>query len=186
MLAVNDERFVKRAEIIWEKGTNRAEFFRGEVTKYGWVDVGSSFLPSEITAAFLWAQIERLEDIQAKRKRIWDAYFGRLAPLADRGFFRLPELPEYAANNAHTFYLVCKTPEDRAGLIAHLKDNGIMAAFHYLGLHKSEFYKDKHDGRELPNCDRFTDCLVRLPLYCELGLDAAEEVCGAVSNFYSI
>jgi len=168
MLAINDERFIHRAEIIWEKGTNRTEFFRGEVNKYGWVDTGSSFLPSEITAAFLWAQIEHLDEIQAKRKQIWNAYYESLKLLENKGLIRLPEIPEYATNNAHMFYLVCNSPEDRTKLIAHLKSNGILAVFHYLSLHSSEYYKDKHDGRILENCDKFADCLVRLPLFYEL------------------
>ena len=168
MLAINDERFVRRSEIIWEKGTNRAEFFRGEVNKYGWVDTGSSFLPSEIVAAFLWAQLEKLEDIQAKRKQIWNAYFEGLKPLADKGCFQLPNILEYATNNAHMFYLVCNSLEERTKLIAHLKANCILAVFHYLSLHSSEFYMNKHDGRELKNCDDFADCLVRLPLFYEL------------------
>ena len=168
MLAINDERFVHRAEIIWEKGTNRADFFRGEVNKYGWVDTGSSFLPSEIVAAFLWAQIEHLYDIQAKRKQIWNTYYDGLKPLSDKGYFLLPEIPDYATNNAHMFYLVCNSLKERTELIAHLKENGILSVFHYLSLHSSEFYKDKHDGRELKNCDKFADCLVRLPLFYEL------------------
>jgi dTDP-4-amino-4,6-dideoxygalactose transaminase len=184
MLAVNDVRFARRAEIIWEKGTNRAEFFRGEVNKYGWVDTGSSFLPSEITAAFLWAQIECLEDIQAKRMQIWDAYFENLAPLAKEGFFHIPEIPAYASNNAHMFYLVCNSPENRAGLIEHLKQNSVSAVFHYLGLHGSEFYRGKHDGRELKNCDKFTDCLIRLPLFYELTQNDVENICNIVKKYY--
>ena len=168
MLTINDERFICRAEIIWEKGTNRAGFFRGEVNKYGWIDTGSSFLPSEIVAAFLWAQIEHLDDIQAKRQQIWNTYYEGLKPLADKGFFHLPEVPCYATNNAHAFYLVCNSLEERTKLITHLKENGILAVFHYLSLHKSEFYKDKHDGRELKNSDMFADCLVRLPVFYEL------------------
>ena len=184
MLAINDERFIHRAEIIWEKGTNRAEFFRGEVNKYGWVDIGSSFLPSEIVAAFLWAQIEHLENIQAKRKQIWNAYFEGLKPLAYKGHFRLSEIPEYATNNAHMFYLVCNSLEERTKLISDLKQNGILSVFHYLSLHRSEFYKDKHDGRELKNCDRFADCLVRLPMYYELGINHIEETINFINNFF--
>ena len=176
MLVINDERFVRRAEIIWEKGTNRAEFFRGEVNKYGWVDTGSSFLPSEIVAAFLWAQIEYLDDIQAKRKQIWNTYFEGLKPLADKGYFRLPETPEYATNNAHAFYLLFNSLEERTELIAHLKKNDILAVFHYLSLHSSEFYKNKHDGRELKNCDKFADCLVRLPMFYELEMSEIERI----------
>ncbi len=168
MLAVNDERFLRRAEIIWEKGTNRAEFFRGEVNKYGWVDVGSSFLPSEIVAAFLWAQLENLDAIQSRRIEIWRAYRDGLEPLAARGLFELPRIPLYATNNAHMFYLVFPSIEQRSALIAGLKAQGILAVFHYLSLHASEFYRGRHDGRLLPNCERFADCLVRLPFYHEL------------------
>ena len=168
MLVVNDDRFIRRAEIIWEKGTNRAEFFRGEVNKYGWVDTGSSFLPSEIVAAFLWAQLENLERIQARRREIWDFYQKGLAGFADRGTFTLPDLPAYATNNAHMFYLVFPDLERRTAFIADMKARGIQCVFHYLALHKSTFYAHRHDGRELPNCDRFADCLVRLPMFYEL------------------
>lgn len=168
LLVINDERFVRRAEIIWEKGTNRAEFFRGEVNKYGWCDTGSSFLPSEIVAAFLWAQLEEMDTIQNKRKALWNQYFKLLKPLADRGAFRLPDIPDYATNNAHMFYLVCHSIEERTALIKKLKDNSIQAVFHYLSLHSSPFYRDKHDGRVLSNCDQYADCLVRLPLYFDL------------------
>ncbi len=168
MLVVNDPRFIRRAEIIWEKGTNRAEFFRGEVNKYGWVDTGSSFLPSEIVAAFLWAQLENLDQIQARRREIWESYRERLAAFAVRGLFSLPNLPEYATNNAHMFYLVFPDLERRTKFIADMKALGVQCVFHYLALHSSPFYADKHDGRALPNCDRFADCLVRLPLFFEL------------------
>lgn len=185
MLAINDERFVRRAEIIWEKGTNRAEFFRGEVNKYGWVDTGSSFLPSEVIAAFLWAQLENLEDIQAGRIEIWNSYYEKLKPLADKGLFALPDIPDYASNNAHMFYLVCRSLNERTELIKHLKDNGILAVFHYLSLHGSQYYKDKHDGRQLPNCDRFADCLVRLPLFYELKNDEQTKIISAVNDFFN-
>lgn len=168
MLAINDERFIRRAEIIWEKGTNRAEFFRGEVNKYGWVDTGSSFLPSEVVAAFLWAQLEELDNIQSRRKLLWNKYYELLKPLAEQGMFTLPDVPEYATNNAHMFYLVCNNLDERTALIKIIKENGAQAVFHYLSLHSSEYYKDKHDGRDLPNCDRYADCLVRLPLFYEL------------------
>ncbi len=165
LLGINDERFVKRAEIIWEKGTNRAEFFRGEVNKYGWVDTGSSFLPSEITAAFLWAQLEELDKIQARRKEIRERYYAGLKDWTKQNGVQLPSIPPYATNNGHMFYLVCPTPEFRSNLIRKLKDNGIHAVFHYLSLHESNFYKVKHDGRELPEADRYSDCLVRLPVF---------------------
>lgn len=176
MLAINDERFIRRAEILWEKGTNRAEFFRGEVNKYGWVDVGSSFLPSEVVAAFLWAQLEAMDDIQAKRKALWNEYFDLLSPAAAIGQFRLPDIPEYATNNAHMFYLVCNSLEERTALIKKLKDNDILAVFHYLSLHSSSYYQDKHDGRNLPNCDRYADCLVRLPMFFELSINDVNNI----------
>jgi len=184
MLAINDEPFIHRAEIIWEKGTNRAEFFRGEVNKYGWVDTGSSFLPSEVIAAFLWAQIENLDDIQNRRKLLWQLYYDGLKPLADKGYFKLPELPEYATNNAHMFYLVCNSLENRTKLITLLKANDILAVFHYLSLHSSDYYTSKHDGRELPNCDKFADCLVRLPLFYELGEKGIIYICNNIKSIY--
>ena len=180
MLTINDERFIRRAEIIWEKGTNRAEFFRGEVNKYGWVDIGSSFLPTEIVSAFLWAQLEHLDEIQAERKRLWQNYweflagFGLTTDCADShgfGGIRLPKVPEYATNNAHMFYLLFPDLAKRSDFIAKMKARDILTVFHYLPLHSSAYYAKQHDGRELPNCDRYADTLVRLPLYYGLGPD---------------
>ena len=182
MLGINDERFIKRAEIIWEKGTNRAEFFRGEVNKYGWCDIGSSFLPSEIIAAFLWAQLEDLDIIQTKRKQLWNKYYDLLKPFAVQDRFRLPDIPAYATNNAHMFYLVCNSLEERSRLIKKLKDNGILAVFHYQSLHSSEYYKDKHDGRPLPECDKYANCLVRLPLFFDLESDTVETICKIIEQ----
>ena len=182
LLVVNDERFIRRAEIIWEKGTNRAEFFRGEVNKYGWVDMGSSFLPAEINAAFLWAQLENLDEIQAKRKSLWETYYKHLKPLSEKGFFSMPDVPDYASNNAHMFYLILPNLEKRSALIQHLKDNGIMAVFHYLSLHSSAYYADKHDGRVLSECDRYADCLVRLPLFYDLEIEDVEKICKLITQ----
>lgn len=176
MLAINDEQFINRAEIIWEKGTNRSAFFRGEVDKYGWVDIGSSFLPSEIIAAFLWAQLENLEDIQKTRKTHWEKYNSLLSEWANHNIISLPEIPNYATNNAHMYFLVCKNLEQRTSLIQHLKENNIMAVFHYISLHKSPFYKENHDDRMLPETDKFTDCLLRLPLFYELESDSVVSV----------
>ena len=183
MLAINDERFLKRAEVIWEKGTNRAEFFRGEVNKYGWVDIGSSFLPSEIVAAYLYAQVENLEDIQTKRKKLWNIYYDSLQGWCDSRNIRLPYLPEYATNNGHMFYLICSSLEQRTSLIQHLKDDEIHAVFHYLSLHMSPFYNDKHDGRKLPFSDLYTDCLVRLPMYYELTEDDMAKIIASIKAF---
>ena len=184
LLVVNDERFVRRAEILWEKGTNRAEFFRGEVNKYGWVDIGSSFLPSEVNAAFLWAQLENLNDIQAKRKTLWETYYNLLKPLAEKGLFSLPDIPNYATNNAHMFYLVLPSLEARTDLIAYLKNHGVGAVFHYLSLHSSAYYAPRHDGRALPNCDRYADCLVRLPLFYDLTIEQVQTICELISTYY--
>lgn len=168
LLAINDEQFIERAEIIWEKGTNRASFFRGEVNKYGWTDVGSSFLPSEIISAFLWSQLESLEQIQSVRKAHWKNYEEKLKQWAYENGIELPQVPNYATNNAHMFYLVCKNLEQRTKLLGYLKENEITATFHYISLHKSPFYLEKHDGAELTEADRYTDTLVRLPLFYEL------------------
>lgn len=177
MLTVNDASYHSRSEIIWEKGTNRSAFFRGEVDKYGWVDIGSSFLPSDIIAAFLWAQLENLKQIQDKRKTIWKAYDDALSNWAGEKGISLPRLPEYADNNAHMYYLVCSDLNQRSQLIAELKKKGIMAVFHYQSLHLSPFYKDKHDGRVLANCDHYSDCLLRLPLFYELDPQPVIEAC---------
>jgi dTDP-4-amino-4,6-dideoxygalactose transaminase len=168
MLVINDEQFMARAEIIREKGTNRSAFFRGEIDKYGWVDMGSSFLPSDIIAAFLYAQLENLENIQNKRKEIWNYYYKVLKSLEEKGYLKLPYLPDFASNNAHMFYVVCKNLEERQSLINALKKNNVLSVFHYLSLHKSPYYLSKHDGRELPNSDFYSDSLLRLPMYYEL------------------
>lgn len=187
LLVVNDDRFIRRAEIIWEKGTNRAEFFRGMVNKYGWVDIGSSFLPSEINSAFLWAQLESLETIQSRRQAIWEQYYNGLKPLAEKGFFKLPDMPEYATNNAHMFYFVCRNLDERTALISFLKEKGILSVFHYLSLHLSEYYKGHHVGGipNLPNCDRFADCLVRLPMFFELTDEDVKGVIYSITEFFS-
>jgi dTDP-4-amino-4,6-dideoxygalactose transaminase len=168
MLVINDKKFEARAEIIWEKGTNRSAFFRGEVDKYGWVDVGSSFLPSEIIAAFLYAQLEHLDAIQNKRIALWNQYMTELKPLSESGLFTLPFVPNYASNNAHMFYLLFENLEKRTLAIAHLKNNEINSVFHYLSLHSSPFYKDKHDGRDLKYSDLYSDGLLRLPMFYDL------------------
>ena len=186
LLVVNDERFIRRAEIIWEKGTNRAEFFRGEVNKYGWVDMGSSFLPAEINAAFLWAQLENLDDIQNKRKQIWQRYLDALKPIADKGFFEMPDMPDYASNNGHMFYLVFPELEKRTAFMQYMKEHGVQTVFHYLSLHSSPYYLDKHDGRTLPECDRYADCLVRLPLFYDLTEADQEYIISTIANFYEV
>ncbi len=179
-LAINHEAFVKRAEILWEKGTNRSAFFRGEVDKYGWVDVGSSFLPSELIAAFLFGQLEKTAEIQKMRVAAWNEYRRNLAVLEQKEILLMPDV----SHNAHLFYLVCRGLDERTKLIAHLKANGIASVFHYLSLHKSPYFADKHDGRELANADRFTDCLLRLPMYAELETSTVNKICDLILSFY--
>lgn len=183
LLAINDDRFVERAEIIWEKGTNRSAFFRGDVDKYGWVDIGSSFLPSEIIAAFLWAQLENVEKIQNDRKKLWERYFNKLSNFASKNNILLPSLPSFATNNAHMFYIVCNSYEHQASLIEHCKKNNIMAVFHYLSLHSSPFYHSKHDGRELPNTDKYSTCLIRLPLYRDLTMEEQDYIINILNSY---
>lgn len=185
MLCINDNQFSNRAEIIWEKGTNRAKFFRGTVNKYGWVDTGSSFLPSEIIAAFLWAQIEKIDDIQTKRKEIWNYYYSKLESWARESNIGLPCLEDYATNNAHMFYLTCESIDQRSQLIQNLKENNIISVFHYLSLHKSKYYTQKHDGRDLTNCDNFADCLVRLPLFFELQNDDIDKIVSILTQSFA-
>ena len=185
LLGINDERFIRRSEIIWEKGTNRSEFFRGEVNKYGWCDTGSSFLPSEVISAFLWAQLESLDDIQNKRKQLWRQYYAGLESLAAKGYFRLPDIPSYATNNAHMFYLVCNNLEERSGLIKYLKEHDVLSVFHYLSLHQSEYYTTHYSEiPSLPNCDRYADCLVRLPMFYELKAEQVDYIVNLISNYY--
>jgi len=179
-LIINDERYIRRAEIIWEKGTNRAEFYRGEVDKYNWRDTGSSFLPSEMTAAFLCAQLEHLDDIQSRRLAIWNRYFTGLQNKALSGRFNLPDIPSFATNNAHMFYLVCPSPEERNGLLSRLKKEGIMAVSHYMDLHDSPFYAARHDGRILPEAKRYENCLLRLPLYYDLDDAEIDRICALI------
>jgi dTDP-4-amino-4,6-dideoxygalactose transaminase len=183
MLVINDSRFIERAEIIREKGTNRSKFFRGEVDKYNWVDIGSSFLPSDIIAAFLYAQLENIELIQNKRKQLWKTYFDKLSAISDR--IQLPSIPDFATNNAHMFYIVCKDENQRNALILHLKNENVHSVFHYLSLHKSPFYADKHGDRVLPLSDFYTDGLIRLPLFFELETSQVESIiCKSILSFF--
>ena len=176
MLVINDDQFIKRAEIIREKGTNRSAFFRGEVDKYNWVDIGSSFLPSEIIAAFLWAQLENIDRIQQRRKEIWQLYQQYFSSISHPNF-KLPFLPDYASNNAHLFYLIFDKPEDRTHVIGHLRNRGVLPVFHYISLHSSPFYKDKYSGKLLPQSDRYSECLLRLPFFYELTNEQIGYIC---------
>jgi dTDP-4-amino-4,6-dideoxygalactose transaminase len=184
MLVINDDRFLARAEIIREKGTNRSAFFRGEIDKYGWVDIGSSFLPSEISAGFLFAQLEHLDQIQNERKKIWNVYYSALKSIANEGKITLPYIPDYACNNAHMFYIQCKDLSERNALIEYLKNLQILSVFHYISLHNSSYYKDKHDKRVLHNCDLYSEVLLRLPLFFGITLHEQELVIESILTFY--
>jgi dTDP-4-amino-4,6-dideoxygalactose transaminase len=183
LITVNNERYFHRAEIVREKGTNRSAYFRGEVDKYGWVELGSSFLPSEMIAAYLYGQLENLDSIQNRRKEIWSRYWTNLAINLQGKGVSLPEIPQWATNNAHMFYLVTSGIDQRTRLIEHLRNSNISAVFHYLSLHSSPYFKKYHDGRALPNSDRFTDSLVRLPLYYEMTNEDVDKVSEEVISF---
>ncbi len=185
LLIINKEKYFQRAEIIWEKGTNRAAFYRGEVDKYGWVDIGSSFLPSELNAAFLYAQLQALDEIQNKRKTLWNRYYNNLKPLENKGIIKLPYIPYFATNNAHMFYILTENLTIRDQLINFLRKNEILAVFHYLPLHLSQFYKNKHDGRPLPNAVKFSNTLIRLPLFFQLTLQEVDFICEKIFEFFT-
>lgn len=182
MLVINDERFIRRAEIIWEKGTNRAEFFRGEVNKYGWVDTGSSFLPADYVAGFLYAQLEELDKIQKRRKYIWDKYYKGLKDISQ---IVLPHIPSYATNNAHMFYMLCSNLAERTALITFLKEQGVHAVFHYICLHTSPFYSEHYNGEGLPNAMKYDETLVRLPMFYELTDNEVDYIVNSIKLFYS-
>lgn len=185
MLVINDERFMERAEIIREKGTNRSQFFRGEVDKYGWVDIGSSFLPSDILAAFLFAQLEKLDSIQQRRKNIWERYNKGLSVLKQKRV-QLPIIPDSATNNAHMFYIVCNNIAERTRLIAFLKSHDIHVVFHYLSLNKSQFYITQSiNVINYEQSDRYTECLVRLPFYFELKDNEVDTIIKTIIEFYN-
>ncbi len=180
LLLVNNPDYAERAEILWEKGTNRSQFFRGEVDKYGWVDVGSSYLASELSAAVLWAQLERIEEIQSSRRQTWNRYNEALRPLEKRAHVQLFELPEYATNNAHLFGMVFSSLVARSRFLKGLKDRGILATFHYQPLHRSPFFSSQYDGPDLGHADRYGDCLVRLPLYSGMPDRELDTILGVV------
>ena len=184
LLVINDDNFVERAEIIWEKGTNRSAFYRGEIDKYGWVDIGSSFLPSDMIAAFLMAQLNKMNEIQNKRLTIWTKYFQELLFLQESDFISLPFIPDYATNNAHMFYILMKNVEQRDRYIAFMREQKINPVFHYLSLHKSEFYKNQNT-QILPEADRYSDTLVRLPFYTGMTEEEQQKVIDFTCQFFN-
>lgn len=184
LIAVNDKSMQKKAEIIREKGTNRKAFFRGETDRYSWVDLGSSFLPSELTAAMLAAQLETLDEVQKKRIALWHRYNENLKSLADTGVISLPEIPDGAMVNGHLFYILCGSLEERSELMKYLATNHIDAVFHYLSLHGSPYFRKQYTGPSLPNSDKFMERLLRLPMYFELSMTDVDRVCERINSFY--
>ncbi|HIJ05682.1 MAG: TDP-4-keto-6-deoxy-D-glucose transaminase [Methanomicrobiales archaeon 53_19] len=165
-IVINDERFIERAEIIREKGTNRSKFFRGEIDKYSWVDIGSSYLPSDISAAVLWAQLEKLDEIQEKRLSIWNAYYAALKPYEEAKTIRLPIVPDYAEHNAHLFYVLFTDEQTRDKAMEDLKKQGIHAVFHYIPLHSAPMgQRYGYSEGDLPVTEDLSGRLLRLPMY---------------------
>jgi dTDP-4-amino-4,6-dideoxygalactose transaminase len=184
-LLLNDESFKERAEIIREKGTDRSKFFRGEVDKYSWVDVGSSYLPSDMLAAFLYAQFENIDAIQRRRTGIFDYYHETLAPLEKGGHIKLPTVPEHCRGNGHMFYLLCESTNARDALLSHLKASGIHAVFHYLPLHLSKVgISMGHKDGELPVTESLSGRLLRLPFYYEMTEEDQALVVSAVKRYF--
>ena len=186
-LLIQNKDHIERAEIIREKGTNRSKFFRGQIDKYSWVDVGSSYLPSELNAAYLYAQLEEAEKINEKRLTIWKQYFENLKKLAEKEFIELPTIPSGCEHNAHMFYIKCKDLEERSALIEYLKENEIMSVFHYVPLHTSE--AGEKYGR-FNGEDRFTskesERLLRLPMYYGLRKTEVDFIVDKIEMFYRV
>jgi dTDP-4-amino-4,6-dideoxygalactose transaminase len=185
LLISNNEAFAARSEIIWEKGTNRAAFYRGEVDKYGWVDLGSSYLPSEAVAAILWAQLKHFTQIQNKRKEIWNSYYRHLQPMEDKGWLKRPVLPDFATVNGNLFFFTVESLGTRDKLLTFLKQQGIQAVFHYLPLHSSKFFGNSYTGKPLPYTDSFSDCIVRLPFYHDLRERDIRLITEKISDFFN-
>lgn len=185
-LLINDRNLSERAEIIWEKGTNRSQFFRGQVDKYTWVDVGSSYLPSEVNAAFLWAQLQEAETITNKRLKIWHQYHQAFQKLASKGKIGIPQIPSHCRQNAHMYYILLPNLEVRTELIKYLKEEGIYAVFHYIPLHSSPAGKKygKIHG-SLINTNSFSDRILRLPLWVELNDEELNTIIKTIQDFFS-
>jgi len=184
LLIVNDTRYSARAEILWEKGTDRVSFSRGEKDKYRWVDIGSSYLPPDLVAAMLYPQVAGFQRIQSVRKRLWWNYYNLLKPLEEQGFLKCPVVPGYATVNGNMFYITLESRESRDGLMAYLKKEGVTALFHYLPLHSSPYFAEKHDGRRLPNADRFSATILRLPFYNSLQKSGVKYIVSRVRKFF--
>lgn len=184
LLMVNDASLVHKAETVWEKGTNRAAFVRGDIEKYEWVALGSSYLPNELTAAFLYGQLENTENIRKDRTGTFEKYFEALRPLGQKGYIGLPAVPEYAVPNGHMFYITTRNTGVRNDLLQHLQGRGVQAVFHYLSLHRSPYFRNKHDGRHLPQADRYSETLLRLPFFYGLQQEEIDYIAAMIAQFF--
>jgi dTDP-4-amino-4,6-dideoxygalactose transaminase len=185
-LLINNPELLARAEIIWQKGTNRKAFLRGQVDKYTWVDIGSSFLPNELSAAFLYAQLENAGKINAHRRTLYRAYTELLSPLAEQGYFTLPEFRDESSSNAHIFFILTRSENERNALIQYLDENGITAVFHYIPLHNSPAgMRLGRSSGKLPVTEDISARLLRLPLYSELNSAQIRHICHTISMFYT-
>lgn len=182
-IIIKDDILFERAEIIREKGTNRSKFFRGEVDKYTWVDLGSSYLPSDINAAILWAQLEQLDVIQNRRKLVFDQYYADLTEHQENGLLRLPHYPENITPNYHLFYIILNSEKERNSLIDHLRQDGIHSVFHYMPLHQSPYYLSHYDKMALPITERISKRLLRLPLFPTLTNEEAKTITQSIHNW---
>ena len=184
-IVINNEKFNERAEILREKGTNRSKFYRGQVAKYNWVDIGDSYLPSELNVAYLWPQLLKADEINNDRLNSWHEYYSAFAPLADKGLVTLPVVPDGCVHNAHMFYLKCASLEERTALISYLKERGIMAVFHYVPLHSAPagLKYGRFDGEDVYTTAE-SDKLLRLPMYYGLTKEDRDAVIKAVLAFY--
>lgn len=186
-LLIRDEKYVEEAEILREKGTNRSKFFRGQIDKYTWVNYGSSYLPSDLNAAYLWAQLEMAHEINQHRLDLWNQYMEELLPLQEKGLLQLPHVPKDCVHNAHMFYIKAKDLEERSALISFLKENGILAVFHYIPLHSApagqkfaRFHgKDRYTTKE-------SERLCRLPMFYKLTSKEVSYITQKVKEFYRV
>jgi len=187
LINTEDTEIQERAEIIREKGTNRSKFFRGEIDKYNWVDIGSSYIPSDILAAFLFAQLEKIDEIQEKRMQVYNQYFNGLQKLEENDKLKLPTIPKYATHNAHLFYVILENEKIRNNLLKYLKEKGIHSTFHYIPLHTSPMGKKLGYAKgDLPISESASDRLLRLPLYADMGPSEINYVIKSICHFFNI
>ena len=186
-IIINDPAKIEQAEILREKGTNRARFFRGQVDKYTWVDFGDSYLPSELNAAYLWAQLEKADEINNDRLASWHRYYEGLKPLADAGKLEIPTVPEGCVHNAHMFYVKLRDLEERSAFIAYMKEHDVNCVFHYIPLHSAPAgLKFGRFAGEDVNTTKESDRLVRLPMYYKLSLVEVDYVCKTIQSFFGL